>query len=49
MQAMDVTHGVNAHRIFDALHAAEHLGSSVDTLYSLVIMEGNISEVLCVV
>ena len=42
MQAMDVTHGVNAHGIFAALHAAEHLGISVDTLDLLVMI-----EVLC--
>ena len=39
LQAMDVTYGVNAHRVFVAQHAVEHPGSSVDALDLLVIME----------
>ena len=40
LKAMDVTYGVNVHRICAGLHAvAEHLGSSMDTLDLLVIME----------
>ena len=39
LQAMDVTYRVNVYRIFAAVHAAEHLGSTVDTLGLLVIME----------